>query len=124
MGHVPQQRLSALYAEADVFLFPTIEDGYGMVLAQAQAAGLPVVASTHSAAPDLIRHGDNGWLVEPGDVQGMVDVLNWCDRERSSLAAMAARVYRDGWPRSWSTVAADFEALAAALRDASTGERA
>lgn len=124
MGHVPQQRLSALYAEADVFLFPTIEDGYGMVLAQAQAAGLPALATTHSAAPDVIRHGDNGWLVESGDVQGMVDVLNWCDRERASLAAMAARVYRDGWPRSWSTVAADFESMAVALRDGAAGDRA
>jgi glycosyltransferase involved in cell wall biosynthesis len=124
VGYVPQHQLPAVYAQADVFLFPTVQDGYGMVLAQAQAAGLPVLASTHSAAPDCLRHGDNGWLVEPGDVQGMIDVLNWCDRERSSLATMAARVYRDGWPRSWATVAADFEAVSAALGDASAGAHA
>jgi glycosyltransferase involved in cell wall biosynthesis len=123
-GHVPQHQLPALYAEADVFLFPTIEDGYGLVLAQAQAAGLPMLATTHSAAPDCLRHGENGWLVEPGDEEGMIDILTWCDRERASLAAMATHVARHDPPRSWSVVAADFEAMAAALRDAAVGAHA
>jgi glycosyltransferase involved in cell wall biosynthesis len=124
VGYVPQRELPAVYAEADVFFFPTVQDGYGMVLAQAQAAGLPVLATTHSAAPDFVREGENGWLVEPGDAPAMADILRRCDADRSSLAAMAARVYRDGWSRSWPVVAAHFEVLASGLRDAAVGAHA
>jgi glycosyltransferase involved in cell wall biosynthesis len=124
VGYVPQRDLPAIYAEADVFFFPTVQDGYGMVLAQAQAAGLPVLATTHSAAPDVIREGENGWLVEPKDAQAMADILMRCDADRPALAAMAGRVYRDGWSRTWAVVAADFERVALGLSDAASGARA
>lgn len=108
----PQSELPAVYHDADVFLFPTIHDGYGLVLAQAQAAGLPVLTTPHSAGPDMLVEGESGWIVPIRDPAAIADRLRWCVSHRTALASMADRVAERFRPRDWSAVAADFEALA------------
>jgi glycosyltransferase involved in cell wall biosynthesis len=55
----------------DVFVLPSLNEGMGRVLVEAMAAGRPVVASRVGGIPDLVKHGENGFLVEPGDVSGL-----------------------------------------------------
>ena len=52
-GSRPESELPSWYAQGDVFIFPTIQDGYAVVLAQAAASMLPIIATENSAAPDL-----------------------------------------------------------------------
>jgi glycosyltransferase involved in cell wall biosynthesis len=52
------------YAAADLFLFPTYYDAFGLVVAEAMASGLPVVTSRAAGAADLIAHGVSGWLTD------------------------------------------------------------
>src|SRR5262249_23460475 len=59
----PQSRLPPAYAWGDVFMLPTIEDGYPAVLAQAAAAGLPILTTPNGAGWDLVREGQNGWVL-------------------------------------------------------------
>ena len=59
----PQHELSASYAWGDLFAFPTIEDGFAVVLAQAAAAALPILTTTNCCGPDLIREGQTGWVL-------------------------------------------------------------
>lgn len=59
--------LAAHYASADLFLFPSLTETYGNVVAEALASGLPVVAYDQAAASDLVRDGANGLRVPPGD---------------------------------------------------------
>lgn len=59
--------LAAHYASADLFLFPSLTETYGNVVAEAMASGLPVVAYRSAAAAELIVDGRNGMLVAPGD---------------------------------------------------------
>jgi glycosyltransferase involved in cell wall biosynthesis len=54
------------YQTADLFVFPSLAEGFGHVLLEAMACGLPVVSTTRTAARDLIRPGVEGFLVEPG----------------------------------------------------------
>lgn len=58
--------LAAHYASADLFLFPSLTETYGNVTLEAMASGLPVVAFRLAAAAELIHHGRNGMLAEPG----------------------------------------------------------
>jgi len=58
--------LAAHYASADLFLFPSLTETYGNVTLEALASGLPVVAYRMAAAAELIRHGYNGMLADPG----------------------------------------------------------
>src|SRR5262249_34160868 len=95
--------------ESDIFVFPTIQDGYAAVLAQAKASGLPIIASTNCAGPDLVTPGEDGWVVPIRTPAAIIDRLREADADRSRLAAMSEAVYDSFRPRDWSDVAADFE---------------
>lgn len=107
----PQDALISQYAWGDVFLFPTVEDGYAQVLAQARAAGLPILTTTNCAGPDLIRTGETGWVLPIRSPQAFVEVLHWCNGNRAELAMMARNLMSEQTIRNWDDVAADFEAI-------------
>lgn len=112
---LPQDRLPSAYAWGDVFAFPTIEDGFAVVLAQAQASGLPILATTNCSAPDLLRDGENGWILPIRSPETFIECLRWCGEHREELAAMVRRVYHEFRPRDWADVARDFESLCKAM---------
>ena len=71
-GQIPQADLPACYALADVFVFPSRHDGWGVVINEACGAGLPVVATRSTGAVrDLVTDGFNGFVVDRDDVEGL-----------------------------------------------------
>ncbi|MBR5255231.1 MAG: glycosyltransferase family 4 protein [Bacteroidales bacterium] len=62
---------AALFARADIFVFPSYLEAFGLVAAEAMSAGLPVVATTVGSVPDMVAEGENGFLVAPGDVSAL-----------------------------------------------------
>jgi glycosyltransferase involved in cell wall biosynthesis len=111
LGKIDQSDLPAVYGDADLFVFPTLEDGFGMVLTQAKAAGLPVLCTDHCAGPDLIREGVDGWVVPIRAPEALAARLRWCHEHRDQFAAMADNVATAFRPRDWSAVAEHFERL-------------
>src|SRR5215469_31403 len=114
---VPSQPVSALpqmYAEADLFLLPTIEDGYPLVLMQAKANSLPLLTTTNCSGPDIIHEGQNGWVLPIRSPETFISRLLWCDSHRAELVQMVRSIVRTYRPRDWSEVAADFESLCTA----------
>jgi glycosyltransferase involved in cell wall biosynthesis len=107
----PQAELVNWYSWGDIFVFPTIEDGYAVVLAQASFSGLPVLTTTNSGGPDLIKNNETGWILPIRNPQLFVERLLWCESHREELATMARRIYSDFKPRDWEDVAADFESI-------------
>jgi glycosyltransferase involved in cell wall biosynthesis len=84
--------LAEHYASGDLFLFPSLTETYGNVVAEALASGLPVVAYRDAAAQELIAHREHGWLAEPGDeaafIAGAVALADAPElRARQRLAA-------------------------------------
>ncbi|MCP4681810.1 MAG: glycosyltransferase family 4 protein [Desulfobacterales bacterium] len=59
----------------DIFVLPSMNEGMGRVLVEAMAAGKPIVASSVGGILDLVEHGRNGLLVEPGDVNGLSSAI-------------------------------------------------
>jgi len=114
VGKRPQHELPASYHAADLFLFPTIEDGFPAVMAQAKAAALPIVTTAHGAGLDIVTPGQDGWVVPVRDPAAIVDRLTWCARNRPIVAASVQRIYDTFRPRDWAQVAADFESVCAA----------
>jgi glycosyltransferase involved in cell wall biosynthesis len=75
-GFRDQDELPGLYSAADVFVFPTRSDPWGLVLNEAMAAGLPVVSSDAAGATrDLVRPGENGFVYPSGDGDALRDAL-------------------------------------------------
>ncbi|MEO8510360.1 MAG: glycosyltransferase [Chloroflexota bacterium] len=68
IGPVPRAELSALMARCAVLLMPVRwDEAFGLVAAEAQMAGCPVVAFRRGALPEVVEHGSGGWLVAPDD---------------------------------------------------------
>jgi len=105
----PQDQLPKHYAWGDLFVFPTIEDGFAQVLAQAQASGLPILATTNCAAPDLIEEGRTGWVLPIRSPESFIEKLKWCDTHRQELAQMVEWVYNQPPRFDWNKVAGEFE---------------
>ena len=117
----PEAELPAIYNAADIYLFPTLHDGFAAVLAQAQAGCLPILATDHCAAPDMVKEGVTGWTLPVCRADLFIDRLRWCDTHRESLAGMVDELWLTHENRDWSAVAADFLGLvhqAVALRQA------
>jgi glycosyltransferase involved in cell wall biosynthesis len=123
LGKLPQASLPGLYERADIFLFPTIQDGFPVVLAQARAAGLPIITTPHGAGEDVIDQGRDGWIVPIRDPEEIAGRLRWCDAHRDELGAMVA-ANLEGRSRDWSEVAAEFEAICRERTDRVTFEPA
>ncbi len=107
--------LAAHYASADLFLFPSMTETYGNVTLEALASGLPVVAYRMAAAAELIRHGGNGMLAEPGAsdqfVRAALDLVTRPGTRLRAAGAAPASVAALDWERI-------HDQLVAALREA------
>ncbi|NBS14906.1 MAG: glycosyltransferase [Verrucomicrobia bacterium] len=89
LPRVEQHKLPEDYFRADLFLFPTLEDGYAAVLAQASAAGLPILATTNCGARDFLTEGKDAWIYPIRRPDLIIERLEWCDLNRKQLAALA-----------------------------------
>jgi glycosyltransferase involved in cell wall biosynthesis len=96
------QALRDLYRGSNVFVFPSFSDGFGLVLLEAMACGLPVIASETSAAPEIVAP-DCGFVASPGDLDRLVELLRWFDRHRDDLPAMGRRATSQAARYTWGS---------------------
>lgn len=85
---VSNEELVASYQAADLFVFPSVAEGFGQVLLEALACGLPILATPHTAAPDLIDEGVQGFIVKPRRPDLLAARIEWALTHRAELAAM------------------------------------
>lgn len=98
-GAVGQDRLRELYAAASVFCLPSFSEGVPVVLMEAMAMGVPVVASRITGVPELVAEGESGLLVAPGRADQLADALRevLCadEDERRAMGAAGRRRVRE-----------------------------
>lgn len=75
VGHVSQRELYKYYSEGSVFAFMSIQDGFGMVMAQAMACGLPVICTSNTGGEDIVREGADGFIIPIRDVKALKERL-------------------------------------------------
>jgi glycosyltransferase involved in cell wall biosynthesis len=75
--HGPRQpeALPAFFRRADIFVLPTLLEAFGVVLLEAQAAGIPVVSTNLGGIPEAVRNGESAMLVPPRDYPALADAL-------------------------------------------------
>lgn len=116
IARVPQRDLVSHYAWGDVFVYPTIQDGFPQVMAQSCAAGLPQLTTPNGAGMDLVRDGINGWVLPIRSPETFIARLRWCDAQRDELAAMTSQCATSP-VRSWRDAADDLVAIAKEMAD-------
>lgn len=113
--HLPKSALEAEYQAADLLVFPTLADGFGLVMQEAMACGTPVLTTACGGGPECISDGVEGWIVPSQDIDALVDTLRSAAASRDRLHRMgqASRRRAESW--SWQDAAAkliaDLEAL-------------
>jgi glycosyltransferase involved in cell wall biosynthesis len=109
-----QDELRAIYDAHGFFLFPSFFEGFGKAFLEAMSRGLVVVASDVGGMHDIIRHGENGILVPPGDAAALADAVAAIDLERArTIGAAAAQTARE---HTWARVARETAAFYESLR--------
>lgn len=90
---LPHDQVLKLMQSHDVLLFPSLFEGFGLVITEAMSQGTPVITTDRTAGPDLIEHGHNGWLVEAGSTESLQQCIEQLllNPEQISKAGKAAR---------------------------------
>ena len=73
--YVTRAQLAEEYVNADVFCLPSVQEGFGIVFLEAMAAGLPIVACSAAAIPEVVHDGATGVLVPPRDPSALARAL-------------------------------------------------
>jgi len=96
-GYKPHEEVLQLMRHATAFIQHSVEaqdgdcEGSPVVIKEAGASGLPVVSTYHAGIPDIVRHGETGFLVEERDVEGMAEHMCQMARDREMAASMGQR---------------------------------
>jgi glycosyltransferase involved in cell wall biosynthesis len=89
LGVAPRAKVESYYRDADVFILPTLSDGFGLTQLEAQAWKLPVIASRYCG--EVVRDGVNGVVLEEVSPQAIAEALRQFLQEPGKLAAMSMR---------------------------------
>lgn len=107
-GALSGDDLSAAYASADAFVFPSQLETFGLAVTEAMASGLPVVASRVGGVPDVVQEGVTGYIFAPGDTDALTSAVQTLVNDRARLPEMsrAARAFAETqtWPAMMESV--------------------
>lgn len=109
MGSMPSEELHEQYSRADIFVLPSLNEGYGMVLLEAMYHKLPVVATAVGGIPELVKDGFSGILVPPRDSTRMAIAVKRLINDKDLRARFAQNAYNSNMDkmRSWDKVGED-----------------
>jgi phosphatidylinositol alpha-1,6-mannosyltransferase len=91
LGHVDHSKLPAHYASAHLFVLPSRMENFPLVLLEAMAGGLPVVATAVGGVPEMVVHGETGLLIPPNDPQALAEAINSLLDDPERMEAMGAK---------------------------------
>ncbi|NES98126.1 MAG: glycosyltransferase family 4 protein [Desertifilum sp. SIO1I2] len=98
---VPHTALNDYYSAADVLVFPSLVEGFGLVLLEAMACGIPIITTPNTAGPDLIADGTEGFIVPIRNVEILQEKLEWCYSHRGELALMGKAARQKAEQLTW-----------------------
>lgn len=116
-GRADGDELRELYRNADVFVLPSEREGMPLVLLEALAMGLPVVATDIGGTRDVVRNGGNGLLVPSDDAVALRTALLSVADNRDAYRVMSKESRRLADQYSWSAVGGTFERLYAEVKN-------
>lgn len=105
LGTVPDDEMPAWYHAADAFAFPSVNEGFGLSVLEAMAAGLPVVLTDLPVFAEYLRFGEDALAVPPGDDAGLVDALETMAHDDEVRARLRQRGRAVAARFDWDTTA-------------------
>jgi glycosyltransferase involved in cell wall biosynthesis len=114
---LPHHRVMDVMMESDVLVLPSLGEGFGLVVTEALACGLPVIVTPNVGASDLVHDGQEGFVVPVGSADLIAERLHTLHGDRELLAAMSQKAQASAAEASWESYRSNFsetvEAIAA-----------
>jgi starch synthase len=101
VGKLPHIELPKVFHEHDVFIFPSFFEGFGLVILEAMASGLPVITTNATCGPDIIENGKEGFVVEAGDGVNLESTIRHFIDNTGSIKEMGLLARRKAEQYSW-----------------------
>lgn len=98
---ISNEGLIAAYRDADVFVFPSLAEGFAQVLLEAMASGLPIIATDRTAAPDLIQEGVEGFIAKAGSAQDLAVQIEKFLQDPRKVVSMGEAARKRAHQLSW-----------------------
>jgi len=117
LGALGESELAARLVDGHLLALPSFYEGYGIAYLEGMGFGLPAIATTAGSAREIITHGMDGYLIEPGDAQALAQLLYdlWEDRPRLAELSLAAQRRYSRHP-TWEQSAAQARAFLLHMR--------
>jgi alpha-maltose-1-phosphate synthase len=100
---LPRERILAEMSAHDVLVFPSLFEGFGLVITEALSQGLPVITTSHTCGPDVLTEGEDGFIVPIRDPQAIAEKLELLHRDRDRLAAMSEAARKKAESLTWES---------------------
>lgn len=98
---LPHDEILKLMREHDVFVFPSLFEGFGLVITEAMSQGTPVITTNRTAGADIIVDGENGWLVQAGSSESIIECLSKILENPKSIARAGKLALETARKRPW-----------------------
>lgn len=98
---LPHEEVLRLMAAQDLLIFPSLFDGFGLVVTEAMSQGTPVITTDRTCGPDIITHGVDGWIVKAGTAAPIKDLLEELLKHPEKLATAGRNALATASRRPW-----------------------
>jgi glycosyltransferase involved in cell wall biosynthesis len=102
ISSLPHDEILELMREQDVLIFPSLFEGFGLVITEAMSQGTPVITTECTAGPDIIQHGINGWLTRAGSAEALEEVLENLLSNRKQIGVAGKQAMETARKRPWT----------------------
>jgi glycosyltransferase involved in cell wall biosynthesis len=110
-GWRPHDELPQALNAADALVLPSVAEAFGLVLVEAMACGLPVIATRAHGPAEIVGDRGSGWLIPPDDEDALVDALLAATTDRRERLARGRRAQADSRRYDWAAIAPRFASL-------------
>jgi len=99
---LPHDQVLACMREHDVFVFPSLFEGFGLVITEAMSQGVPVITTDRTAGPDIIKNGEDGWIVPAGSSVAIKEIFTKILEKPEIVEQFGLAAQQKAQTRPWS----------------------
>lgn len=99
---LPHNEILKLMRDMDLLAFPSLFEGFGLVITEAMSQGTPVITTDRTAGPDVITPGKDGWIIEAGSTEALTECLNDIIKHQEILESYGKEAMKTAAKRPWN----------------------
>ncbi len=105
---IPQTEMAKIYSSAYIYLCPSLREIFGMTILEAMACGRPVIGSNVGGIPEVVKHGVNGFIIDPLDVEGLYRYISILLEDHAKYDFFRSEALKTSKKYSWDVIAKNF----------------